>query len=145
MLGIVRKIVLYSSISFGVKNTWTIIPWLRRFNISFWGASKQFNMKLQIWKNVFKEFQGLPYFPRNTFICLLNRFGIMNQYSMSDMNQFRPLTNFRRDLQQTPTYRESFEEFQILRCSFGIMDMYLPTKFGILKPWTNISLLRSFT
>ena len=78
-----RKIVLYSSTNFGNLKLLTNIPWLRRFDLCFWQASKQiFYWELQYRENVFGDFQGLPRFSRKMVLYLSTTFG-----------NLKPLTN----------------------------------------------------
>ena len=50
-----RKMVLCSLSKFGIRNAWTNIQWLRRFNLRFLQTSKQIYRKLQYTEKTFRE------------------------------------------------------------------------------------------
>ena len=141
------KIVWYSSTKFGVLKPWTNIPCPSRFNLGFWQTSKQIYRKLQYKEKAFEELQGLSRFPRKMVLYLLTKFGILKYTA----NILRPrIINLgfwqtSKQIYRKLQYRKKvFEEFQDLPGFTRKMVFYSSTKFGILKPWTNIPSPRRF-
>ena len=141
------KIVWYSSTKFGVPKPWTNIPCPSRFNLGFWQTSKQIYRKLQYKEKAFEELQGLSRFPRKMVLYLLTKFGILKYTA----NILRPrIINLgfwqtSKQIYRKLQYRKKvFGEFQDLPGFTRKMIFYSSTKFGILKPWTNIPSPRRF-
>ena len=141
------KIVWYSSTKFGVLKPWTNIPCPSRFNLGFWQTSKQIYRKLQYKEKAFEELQGLSRFPRKMVLYLLTKFGILKYTA----NILRPrIINLgfwqtSKQIYRKLQYRKKvFGEFQDLPGFTRKMIFYSSTKFGILKPWTNIPSPRRF-
>ena len=114
---------------------------LRRLDLCFWQTSKQIYGKLQYGEEVFGGFQGLLCFPRKMALYLLTRFGILKLWT-----NILWLTRFDLGYLQTSKQNNSklqyskkvFGKFQDLSRFSRKMVLYLSTKFGIIKPWTNI-------
>ena len=78
-----RKIVLNSSIKFGILKPWTIISKFIRFNLGFWQTLKQVYRKLKNRKKLSEEFERLPrYFQKNYFVFAnqIWNFKALNEY-----------------------------------------------------------------
>ena len=108
---------------------------------------KQSYRKLKYKEKVFGEFQGLPRFPRKMVLYLLRKFFIFKP--RTEIHLFRKFDlHFWKDWKQIYLklqYKEFFfGKFQgqprfprkVVLCSL--------TKFGILKPCTNIQSLKRF-
>ena len=76
-----RKMVLYSSIKFGILKSLAIISNHIRLDLGFSQASKKIYRKLKYKENVFEEFQRLRCFPREMVL-----------YSSTKFSIFKPLT-----------------------------------------------------
>ena len=135
-----RKIVLYSLTKFRIEKRWTNVLWLRRFNLSFWQTSTQIYRKLQYQQKVFQEFDGLSGFPRKIVLYSPTKFGILKPWAnIKSLRRFDlGFWQISKQIYRKYQYREKvFTESQALRCLPTKMILYSPTKFGILKPWTN--------
>ena len=141
------KIVWYSSTKFGVLKPWTNIPCPSRFNLGFWQTSKQIYRKLQYRKKVFGEFQDLPGFTRKMVFYSSTKFGILKPWTnipsprRFDLGFWQTSKQIYRQLQYKEKVLEEFEG------SSGFprkIILYSLTKFGIIKPSTNIVWLRRF-
>ena len=142
-----RKMVLYSSTKFGIIKPWTNIPWLWRFDWSFQQTSKQLYRKLQYRENVFRKFQCLPRFFRKMFLYWLNKFGIKKPWTNIPWLRIFHLGFWQssKEIYTQLQYRKKFfGEFQGLLHFPRKMVLYSSTKFGILKPWTNVPWIRRF-
>ena len=54
---VLRKIVYYSCIKFGILKSWTNILTLRRFHLGFWQFQNKFIEKSNIGKKFFESFK----------------------------------------------------------------------------------------
>ena len=140
--------VLYSSTKFGILKPWTHIQSLRRFDLDLWQTSKQVYRKLKYSEKIFEEFQGLLRFPRkNSFVYSSTEFGILKPWTniqslrRFDLGFWKTSKQIYRKLQHR---KKVFEELKGLSRFPRKMILYSSTKFGILKPWTNISWPRRF-
>ena len=140
--------VLYSSTKFGILKPWTNIQSLRRFDFDLWQTSKQVYRKLKYSEKVFEEFQGLLRFPRkNSFVYSSTEFGILKPWTniqslrRFDLGFWKTSKQIYRKLQHR---KKVFEELKVLSRFPRKMILYSSTRFGILKPWTNISWPRRF-
>ena len=136
---------MYSSTKFGIIKPWTNIPWPRRFLLAFWQTSKQIYRKFKYREKVFGEFQALPRFPRKMVLNSLTEFGILKPRTniQSLIRFYLGFWQTSKQIYQKLQYRENvFEELKSLSRFSWKMVLYSSTKFGILKPWTNI---QSFT
>ena len=139
------KMVLYLSTKFGIIKHWTNISWPRWFDLAFWQTSKQVYRKLQYRQKIFREFQGLSHFPRKMILYSLTKFVIRKTWT-----NIQWLRVF--DLGFWQTSKQVFRKLQYRKKVFGEikglsrfprkMVFYSSTKFGIIKPWTNIQSLR---
>ena len=103
--------------------------------------------KLRYCMKVFEEFQALSYFSIKMVLYPLTKFGILS----TGRNILWPRTidlAFWQKLKQVYRKLECkykvFEEFQGLSRFLGKVVFCSSTKFGILKPWTNVSSPRKF-
>ena len=139
--------ILYSLTKFGIIKPWTNIPWLRRFDLGFWQTSKQIYRKLQYVEKVFREFQGLPRFPRKIVLYSSTIFGIIKPWAnipwlwTFDLGFWQSFKHIYRQLQYT---EKVFGEFQGLPNFPWKMVLYSMTKFCVISSWTNIPWLRRF-
>ena len=62
---------------FDILKPSTNIPWLKRFDLSFWQTSQQIYRKLKYKEKVFGEFQCLPRFPRKMVLYSSTNFGTL--------------------------------------------------------------------
>ena len=132
---------LYSSTKFCILKPWTNFLQLKRFDLGYWQTSKQIYTKLKYREKSFGECQCLPHFTRRMVLYLSTKFGIL-----------KPWTNIlqlkRFDLVYWQTSKQIYTKVKYREKGFGEcqyfpgftrrMVLYLSTKFGILKPWTNI-------
>ena len=142
-----RKMVLCLSTNFRIEKPWAIISKLRRFHLGFWPSSKWFCRKLKYREKVLEEFQRLPRFPTKMVLYSSTNFRILKPWAIIsnlirfDLGFWQASKPFYRKLK----YREKdLEEFQRLPRFPRKMVLYSSTKFGILKPWTIISILIRF-
>ena len=142
-----RKMVLYLLTKFGILKYTANILRPRIINLGFWQTSKQIYRKLQYKEKAFEELQGLSRFPRKMVLYLLTKFGILKYTA----NILRPrIINLgfwqtSKQIYRKLQYRKKvFGEFQDLPGFTRKMIFYSSTKFGILKPWTNIPSPRRF-
>ena len=68
----------------------------------------------------------------------------LNQYSLALKIRFRLFTDFKTVLKKTPISGEIFCRVSRVVSLFQKMVLYPLTKFGIIKPWTNIPWLTRF-
>ena len=147
MPGLPREIVLYLSDKRGIIKPWAIILWLRRFDLVFWQTSKQIYAKLQCKQKVFEEFQGLSCFPRKMVSHSSTEFPIIKPWRNIPLPRKFHLGFWQtwKQIYMKLKYRENaFGEFQDFSHSPRKMVLYSLTKFGIVKPWTNIPWLWRF-
>ena len=142
-----RKMVLYSSVKFGILMPLTIISNLIRFDLGFWQASKQNYTKLKDREINFEEFQCLPPFSREMVLCSSAKFGILMPLTIIsniirfDLGFWQTSKQIYRELK----YMENkLDEFQRLPRFPRKLVLYSSTKFGILKTWTIITNLKRF-
>ena len=139
--------VLYSPTKFGILNPWSNIAWPRRFYLGFWPTSNQIYSKLQYREKVFGEFQALPRFPGKMVLNSFTEFGILkSQTNIQSLIRFYlGFCQTSKQIYQKLQCRENvFEELKSLFSFSWKMVLYSSTKFGILKPWTNIQSFRRF-
>ena len=72
-----RKMVLYSSTTFGILKPWPNTAWPRRFNFGFWHSSKQIYIGNS---NITRKFQGWPGFPRKMVFISSVTFGNLKSW-----------------------------------------------------------------
>ena len=132
----------YSPTNFHILRPWVIIFNFIRFDLGFLQPSKQFYRKLKHSKNVLKEFQRLPRFPRNivlylsTKFCILKPWAIISNFVRFDVGFWQTWKPFYRIFK----YGEKvFEEFQPLPHFPRKMVLYSATYFRIFKTWGIIS------
>ena len=96
------KMILYSSIKFGILKPLTIISSLIRFDLGFWQASKPIYRTLTYEEKVLEEFSRLPRFSRKMVLYSSTKFGILKPWTI-----ISKLIRFDLDFWQTskPTYR----------------------------------------
>ena len=139
-----RKIVLYSSIKFGILKSWTIISKFIRFDLGLWQTLKQVYRKLKYRKKVLEDFQRLPLFSRKNILYSPTKFGILKPWtSISKLIRFDlGFWQTSKQIYRKLKCREKvLKKFQRLPHFPRKMVLYSSTKLGILKPWTIISKL----
>ena len=139
-----RKIVLYSSIKFGILKPWTIIFKFIRFDLGFWQTLKQVYRKIKCMKKVLEKLQRLPGFSRKIILCSSTKFGILKPWtSISKLIRFNlGFWQTSKQIYKKLKYREKvLEEFQRLPHFPKKMVSGSSTKFWISKPSTITSKL----
>ena len=135
--------VLYFLTKFGILKSWTNIPWPGKFDLGFWQTSKQIyrELQLQYKEKVFRMFQAWNGCPRKMFLYSSTEFGILKTWTnypwarSFNIGFWKTSKQIHRKLQYK---KKVFGEFQYLPRCPRKMVLYSWTKFGILKPWTNI-------
>ena len=142
-----RKMVLYSSTKFDILKPLTIISNLIRFDLGFWQVSKPIYRTLTYKEKLLEEFQRSSRFPRKMVLHSSTKFGILKPLTIiSNLIRFDlGFWQASKPIYSKLKYREkNLEEFQRLARFPRKMVLYSSTKFGILKPWTNIPKLKRF-
>ena len=134
-----------------VENTWqftTLEKTKKTVNWDFSQIPKQVYKLLQYEQKYFAEFQSLSRFPRKMVLYWSTKVGIIKPWTniqsirRFDLGFWQTSKQICRKLQ----YKEKvFGEFQSFPHFPRKMVLYLLTKFGVTKPWTNISWLRRFS
>ena len=134
-----------------VENTWqftTLEKTKKTVNWDFSQIPKQVYKLLQYEQKYFAEFQSLSRFPRKMVLYWSTKVGIIKPWTniqslrTFDLGFWQTSKQICRKLQ----YKEKvFGEFQSFPHFPRKMVLYLLTKFGVTKPWTNISWLRRFS
>ena len=94
-----------------------------------------------------KTFKVFLAFPEKWFVFFdqIMHPKALNQYLMTEKIRIRFLTYLKTNLWGKLQYRENvFPEFEGLHQFFREVVLYLLTKLGIIKPWTNIKSLSRF-
>ena len=141
--------VLYSLNKFDILRPWTNIPWRGTFifRIQNTFIGKQIYRKLQYKEKIFEELQSLPRLPRKMVLYSSTKFCILKPWinipwpMRFNLGFCQTSKQICRKLQYT---EKGFGRFQNLPSFPRKMVLYLPTKFRILKPSTNIQSLRRF-
>ena len=110
-------------------------------------TSTQIHGKLQYRKNKFWRASSFaPLSQKNSFVFVhqIWHSKSLNQYSVTQKIRFRLLTDSEQIYRKFQNREKVFGEFQALPRFPRKMVLYSSTKFGILKPWTNIPWPRRF-
>ena len=134
-----REMNLHSSTKFGIKKPWISIPWRKRLELGFWKISEQIYRKLHYRKKVFVTFPEKWFYIHRSNLALY-------------WTNIKSLRKFDGEFWQTSKQiymklqdrEKDFGEFQGWLHFPRKMVLYSSTKFGIIKPWANISWLRKF-
>ena len=135
--------VLYSPSKFFILKPFTNIQLHRSFDLGFWQTSEEIYRKLQHGEKIFAKFQSQPRLPRKKVLYSLTKFGIRKARSIIaslrrfDLRFFQTSKQIYRKLQNT---EKVFGRLQRLSRFPSKMNLYLPSKFIILRSFTNIQL-----
>ena len=138
--------VLYLLTKFGIIRPWTNIPWPRDSIKSLYRLQNKFIENLIIGRKFLGCLKGFSCFPRKMVLYLLTNFETITLWinfpwlRRFDLGCWQTSKQIYRKFQ----YRgKVFGEFQGFPCFPRKTVLYSLTKFGIIKPWTNISWLRT--